>query len=335
MGLVHAPIAAVRGRVFNRGGHGERGGLFGGHSSPSESSAPSAVSFFKRNLLTAVTLLWLLVAGWISGRDYFWRWAQSPDVRGAYQVNLMTALDYLAVQDTPPPIVMSTVYPGPAHDASIALVIRPHAAEDLRWVDARSALLWPGGQAAHALIPTATPLHPALARFLQPLATQHLRPDDLDPAFTLYALAPPDAPMGTAVADFGGAVQLLQAEWLTGTVMGGETAVILTTWQVTNPARIGPPVPPTFTPDTVFFTQVLTPEGTVLAQQDALDAPAWNWQAGDVFVQIHQLPIPPDTPPGEYRAIVGVYGRSSLERVPTTTGETFTDGPPLIVTPPN
>lgn len=294
----------------------------------------------KRPYLRLAALLWLSIAGFVTLRDYFSRWAQSPDVRGAYQVNLVTALDYLAQNEIPAPIVMSTVYPGPAHDSSIALVLRPHAADDLHWVDARRALLWPGGRGGYALIPTSTPPHPAFSPFLQPLDTQSLRPNDLDPGFTLYKLTPnPGDSSGTAVANFGDAVYLLAGVWLDEEVMAGETAVFQTTWQVIDPTRVGPNVPPTFTPDTVFFTQVLTPEGVVLAQQDALDAPSWAWQSGDIFVQLHAITVPPETPPGTYRTIVGMYDRASLERLPTLTadgkpGESFADGRALIVTQP-
>ena len=65
----------------------------------------------KRPYLRLAALLWLSIAGFVTLRDYFSRWAQSPDVRGAYQVNLVTALDYLAQNEIPAPIVMSTVYP--------------------------------------------------------------------------------------------------------------------------------------------------------------------------------------------------------------------------------
>lgn len=285
---------------------------------------------------TIAALLWLLVAGIVSGYDYFWRWAQDPDVRGAYQVNLMAALAYLEERETAPPILLSTVYPGPAHDPSIALVMRPHAAADLHWVDARGALLWPGGGAAQAIIPGSTPPHPAFAPYLRLIETRELRPTDLDPSFDVYALRPLEGVEETAVANFNGAVELLSAEWLEGEVNGGETAVIRTTWRVLDPAQAGPPVPPSFTPDTVLFTQLLTPEGGVLSQQDRLDAPAWNWQTGDIFQQIHSILIPPDTPPGAYRAIVGFYSQSTLERLPTlapdgSPGETFANAPPLMV----
>ena len=42
--------------------------------------------------------------------DYFVRWGLDPDVRAAYQVNLIAALDYL---DPAGPTVVSSVYPGP------------------------------------------------------------------------------------------------------------------------------------------------------------------------------------------------------------------------------
>lgn len=286
--------------------------------------------------LVGGALLWLLVAGAVSSYDYFWRWAQDPDVRGAYQVNLVAALAHLEETEVAPPILLSTVYPGPAHDPSIALVMRPHAADDLHWVDARGALLWPGGGAAQAIIPSSTPPHAAFAPYLRLLETGELRPTDLDPSFGVYALLPLEGVGETAVANFNGAVELLGAEWLAEGVMGGETAVFLTTWRVLDPTQAGPPVPPSFTPDTVLFTQVLTPEGDVLSQQDRLDAPAWNWQTGDLFIQAHALPIPPDTLPGSYRAIVGFYSQSGLERLPTleadgSPGETFADVPPLLV----
>ena len=84
-----------------------------------------------------------------------------------------------------------------------------------------------------------------------------------------------------------------------------------------------------------MFTQVLQ-EGGVLAQKYALDAPSWSWQAGDLILQIHPIPIPAETPPGEYRTIVGVYDRASGARLPVgdAAGQAvgdFADGEPLRV----
>jgi hypothetical protein len=77
---------------------------------------------------------------------------------------------------------------------------------------------------------------------------------------------------------------------------------------------IGPVVPPAFRTDVVFFTHVLKADGTILAQGDRLDVPSWDWQPGDLILQIHSITIPPETVPGEYQVIVGIYDRQSGER---------------------
>ena len=86
------------------------------------------------------------------------------------------------------PVVISTVYPGPAHDASIALILAGQQASSYRWIDARNALLLPAAEEAYAIIPSSTPPHQAFSEYLRPLDTVTLRPDDLDPHFSYYAL---------------------------------------------------------------------------------------------------------------------------------------------------
>ena len=63
--------------------------------------------------------------------------------------------------------------------------------------------------------------------------------------------------------------------------------------------------------DTVLFTHLLTPGGDppVIAQQDRLDAPAWNWHPGEVFAQVHRLSVGNDVPTGLYPLEVGAYTR--------------------------
>lgn len=273
---------------------------------------------------TAVALsLWLLWVGATTINDYFLRWGQSPEVRGAYQRNLVEALAYLDSQEIDAPVLLSTVYPGPAHDPSIALVLAGDA--DFRWVDARYALLLPGGQDTLAVIPTSTPLHPAFTVLARPQATVALRPDDLDPSFTLVELDAKAMPWAwdtaTSTAPGAGvnlnnAVTLRHASWLAESVEPGGVAELLTIWQVQDPAQVGPIVPPAFTTDVVLFTQVLGADGRPFAQRDSLEAPSWGWQRGDVILQIHAVPIPADATPGAYPAIVGIYDRASGARLP-------------------
>jgi len=69
----------------------------------------------------------------------------------------------------------------------------------------------------------------------------------------------------------------------------------------------------------VLFTHLLTPTGgaagedhpPVVAQQDRLDAPDWNWHAGEVFAQVHRLTIGDEVPAGLYPLEVGAYRRAT------------------------
>lgn len=264
-----------------------------------------------------------------------------PAVRGAYQSTLAAALGHVAAAyPDAEPVVFSSVYPGAAHDPSIAFVLaadRPALSRTARWADTRWALVLPPG-AALAVVPASTPPHPALAAWLTALATVEMRPDDLDPRFTVYRLdgdraAADLAAWAVTPVDFGGAVELVAARWLAEGVRPGETAELLTAWRVLDPARAGPAGPPTFATDAVLFSHVLDGAGGLLSQRDSLDAPSWAWQAGDLFVQIHPLAVPTSAAPGEYAAIVGLYDRESGARLPATGEGDTAAVPPLVVRP--
>lgn len=266
-----------------------------------------------RALVHAGLAIWLVSTGLTTVWAYFGRWAQSPEVRGAYQVNMVRALQEGAELESP--VVMSTVYPGPAHDPSIGLVLG--AAEDYRWLDVRYALVLPRGQDARIIIPASTPPHRAFRDFLTAGETVQLRADDLDPSFTTYNLSPDGLaayPLDTDV-NLNNALTLRHLSWLRPMAQPGETAELLTIWQVTDPAAVGPIVPPAFTTDAVMFTQVLGADGRPFAQQDSLEAPSWSWQAGDIILQIHPVSLPPDLPAGSYPVIVGWYDRLSGQRL--------------------
>jgi hypothetical protein len=141
--------------------------------------------------------------------------------------------------------------------------------------------------------------------------------------------------LSAGVANFNNALTLHHAEWLNA-IAPGETAELLLVWRVTDPKPVGPIVPPAFTTDVVMFTQVLDEAGVPFAQRDSLEAPSWDWQAGDVIAQIHPVTIPAETSPGSYRAIVGIYDRLSGDRLPVLTEDgammgDFTAVPPLEI----
>lgn len=323
--------------VLRRKGERAKGGKGDG------ASTPSPIFPFSPSTITLAALVILTWVAFVSSRDYFVRWGDSTEVRGAYQHTLVESILHLTTQySAADPILFSTVYPGPAHDASIALVMaadHPAIGRTARWADARHALVIPPGETT-AVIPYSTPPHPAFIPLLGALETIDLRPDDLDPRFTVYQIDSGAArslvrwaSLNGPPADFNGAVELLGARWLAESVRPGQTAELLTVWRVLDPARAGPVVPPSFTTDAVMFTHVLDGAGGILAQRDALDAPSWAWQTGDLILQVHPVPVPDTTAPGDYQAVVGWYDRTSETRLPAAAGGDTAVVPPLTVSP--
>lgn len=274
-------------------------------------SSPGLVSLFIVSLFIS------------SFRDYFFTWAQSPDVRAAYQSTLIEMLKTLDG-----PTVISTVYPSAPHDPYIAELI---TFQETRWVDGRLGLLIPANAEFQLLVPASTPLHPSFARFTRPVQTIALRPDDLDPFFTLYAFTHSDFAVANPI-NFNDAVQLIDSHWSADSYKPGDVAELTTIWWIADPARLGPLHPPAFKTDLNLFTHVLNPDGTIFLQRDSLDAPSWDWQACDTITQIHQFAIPADAAPGGYSAEIGLYDRLTGDRLPVLdSGADSAQAPPLII----
>ncbi len=259
--------------------------------------------------------LWLLLVAGTTVRDYFLRWANSADVRAAYQQTLIKTLEYLEANGISGPIVLSSVYPGAAHDPSIARVFLSDENRDVRWVDARAGMVFSAGERLQLLAPSSTPLHPFFAEFAEKSDRVLLRANDLDPSFELYNLDSREWQWSDIPVNFGNAVTLLGARWWSDSVGAGEQAELITVWQVVDPKKVGPVVPPAFETDVVMFTHLLDDSGNILTQRDALEAPSWDWQVDDIIVQVHIIEVPAGTLPGTYEAITGIYDRSSGERL--------------------
>lgn len=279
-----------------------------------------------------LAILWLGVIGLLNSHAYFTVWANMPDVRAAYQTTIIAALGY-SDEAFPPeqPVLLSSVYPGSAHDTSISMVMLREKERPLRWSDARLGMIWPGGEMdLPLLVPASTPLHPYLGQWATPQGQFDQHPDDLDPFFTHYTFAPP-VPENELGANFNGGIELLTAVWLSETTSPGGVAELVTTWRVLDPERVGERVPPADATETVLFTHLLRPDGSILAQADVLSAPSWGWQAGDVVVQVHQMWVAPDTAVGEYTAVVGIYEERSGRRLPLVEGGDTVTVAPLVV----
>jgi hypothetical protein len=208
---------------------------------------------------------------------------------------------------------------------------------DLRWVDARSALVLPPQDAAWWVTLDITPVDPVLARWagLDPArvlaegqivprgGTEHQdqAPVYYAPAYTVHALdvpllrskiegmerwtavgADPFAP--TPLADppeFGGLVRLAGYQWLSPLGAGAQ-AELLTAWRVLD---AGPSATRYGEPALRTFFHLLTPDQTVVAGVDVLGVAADTWLAGDTLIQLHRLTLPQQA--GTYAVEIGWY----------------------------
>jgi len=164
--------------------------------------------------------------------------------------------------------------------------------------------------AVTVILPATTPLDPTLSATLAPNLVPAgritVQPDDFNPYFDLYRWQGRNAPLNLPSIQVGDALHLLSADVRAAQagegpapLAPGDTVELLTLWQIATPLPADR--------DAVLFAQVLGADGRVVAQQDHLDAPSWNWNVDDRFIQLFRMPLPADLAPGSYRLITGVY----------------------------
>lgn len=100
----------------------------------------------------------------------------------------------------------------------------------------------------------------------------------------------------------------------------GDAAHLVIYWQAQQPVLQSYTV----------FVHLLDSTGRLVAQQDNLPvqglAPTDTWQAGAVIRDPYRLALPPETPPGQYQIVVGLYtaeGRVSIQSGSGEPGESF------------
>jgi len=287
-------------------------------------------------VFTVCCIVWLLVVAGVTGYDYFIRWGESPDARAAYFSNLAGVVDYLEDTDYSGVVTLSSPFPDLPHDPFVA-ALRLHRDDlSVRWFDARRALVFPESSHALLIVPPSTPLAPT---FTEEISLRHvgrveMRPDDVDPYFDVFRWDPSEAlsermeaassPVSVGgqslepPVTLGGAVDFLRYE-LRGEGVPGRTMRLLTFWRVKrsaseeSPHPLGPVPADAYGHRVTIFAHLLDANNHVVAQEDRLDAPAWNWHAGEVVAQIHQLRIGPEVEPGVYHLEVGIYDNHDPE----------------------
>jgi hypothetical protein len=257
-----------------------------------------------------------LTAVW-GTHDYFVRWANARDVRVAYHTTLVETLRYIEQHEVGDNVALSSITPGPFHDAAVGEMVVRQDDIQFYWFDGRSALVYPLGGETTYFFPEVA----AAAPYFEPAfpdRTLRLRPSDFNRTVNIYTelAAPPPA---VEPSDVTAVDDLLRFRGYT-IDQQGTLLTAATYWEVLH----------TVEDEFVMFTQALGPNGQVVAQQDYLGYPTTSWHPGAQFIQVHTLNLPPEV--DTVRLISGVYTLADMERLPVTVGDTPSGDTILLTT---
>lgn len=119
-------------------------------------------------------------------------------------------------------------------------------------------------------------------------------------------------PTRPVMVQFGPAIQFLGYDLPSATVTPGETLYLNLYWQALQPSS-----------DNYRAFAHLTDGTTLWGQQDddpACRLPTSIWRTGQRGLGQFRLPIKPETPPGRYPLIIGLYQANTLERLKIIAG---------------
>ena len=252
-----------------------------------------------------VGIIWLATAVSASN-DYFNRWANDPDVRVQYESTMIAAMSYLNKQGSGD-VAISTITPLNVHTPALAQMTLTNQAVTPHWFNAQDSLLIPNSPQSTVILPGFTPIPAAFADYFAPaelIATLSLRETDRDRPLSIYAIETDELlatiePQFTLTAKsirFGTALTFLGHDLQTAVLKPGAVIQIATLWQIEQPL-----------PNAQLFTHVLDSDGTPIAQADKLGVPGEGWQAGDRFIQLHEIWLPAETAVGDYPLAIGLY----------------------------
>ncbi len=97
----------------------------------------------------------------------------------------------------------------------------------------------------------------------------------------------------------------------------GETLELLTVWQPTAEM-------PAVASDLRVFVHLIDERSGVWGAEDRLDLHPPTWEAGDLLVQYHRVPLAADAPPGTYQLELGLYAAITMVRL-----RVYADGAPV------
>lgn len=272
----------------------------------------------------ALSALYLGLMGSLTWRDYMLRWPDQTEVREIYQADLTLAVRRAEAQAETMAVGMSVVLDGDRDPYTITHTRRSTACMP-RLFDGRYALVVPAADPAALIALENVPLAPRFEAMLR--AEARVQPServtqDGRPIFMAYNgslrravearwAASAQTTLAGMLPVSWGDVLLLRGYELPDQIRRGEAMEIVEYWQVVE-ATAEP---------WVVFVHLLNDRGEWVAGYDRLDVYVPSLQPGDLIAQAHAPWISPDLPPGEYRVMVGVYHRETMQRLPCDAGD--------------
>jgi hypothetical protein len=270
----------------------------------------------------------LAIHSFVSINDYFNRWAVDPTVQIEHQASVAATARYFGQHLATTPLVFTSsevTHYNPWSVTSFRLNA-PLGYTNARWFDARSSFIFPQGQTdltliTHAQDDVPAPLDARLIEDLfptvepSPLATEFFSATHLVSSLntrlitlTRASVSWPDGSAAQLPLAFDDRLELIGYDVRRSTVEIGKNIRLTTYWRAQNlglePLSI--------------FVHVLDDQGNIDAQWDGFTIAPEYVQRGDVIVQVHFIPIPPDFAEGTYRLTLGLYfaRQPNLPRVP-------------------
>ncbi len=144
-------------------------------------------------------------------------------------------------------------------------------------------------------------------------------------AYVMPSHRPPEESADNLDLRFGNDISLLGYRGWNASPAAGEIAQLQIAWRADRqPAQ-----------RYKVFLQLLDSRDQVIAQSDVEPAggsrPTDGWTPGETVLDNHGLLIPPGTPPGAYRRIVGLYDPATMERLRLPDGSDHVDLPSVTV----
>jgi hypothetical protein len=127
-------------------------------------------------------------------------------------------------------------------------------------------------------------------------------------------------------ADLGGKVELLGYDLATKYASPDGTLRLTLYWKALTQMN----------KDYTVFTHLISTDKRIWGQQDNWPVkgtyPTWAWMEGEVVVDNYEIVIQPDTPPGEYRLEIGMYDRTTGQRLAVTDAHGQSQGDRILLT---